>query len=93
MSSIQKALCKVGFQPTPPNREARRKFEQQQMTDALSTVIDEVVAPITKQRKITFTRAGAFVCARYEGRNTAVFVEYPEQAAKKLKFFDGGAKW
>ena len=52
---------------------------------------EQVEPPITKLRRVIFSKAGGFLKGRYEGRSTSVFGDSPLQISKRLKFFDGGA--
>lgn len=78
--SIAQQLSNVGYNVT-------RQTEK----PTLAQIVDAVMAPITRPRKIVISRAGDFVRARYEGRKTCVLALTAEQARKNLKMFDGGA--
>jgi len=80
MSTMQQALMEVGFQPRL--RTLRRAAERER----LETVVDEVIAPITKPRKIQVQRAGGHYKARWEGESACCFGSTPESATERLKY-------
>jgi hypothetical protein len=69
--------------------DLRRIQARDAVTASLENTFDGVVPTIRKQRKITTSKAGDSFRARYEGRKDCVFVDSPQQAAKRLKYWDG----
>jgi hypothetical protein len=57
-------------------------FEEQ-----LGNIVDEVIAPIVKLRKIQVQRAGSHYKARFDGEATFTFGATPEYAIKLLNFW------
>jgi len=55
--------------------------------ERLEGVVDEVIAPIIKLRKIQVQRAGGFYKARFDGEATCCFGDTPQLAIKRAKFF------
>jgi hypothetical protein len=70
--------------------DLRRIQARDEVTASLANSFDGMSASPIKQRRIILAKAGEFYRARYEGRQTNVFVYEPEHAVKKLRFFDGG---
>jgi hypothetical protein len=60
----------------------RLTFEEQ-----LGNIVDEVIAPTIKLRKIQMQKAGGFYKARFDGEATCCFGDTPQQATKRVKFF------
>lgn len=79
MSTLEQALQGVGYKQVTRTKPS------------LASIVDAVMTPITKARKIQVQKAGGFYRARYAGRPTSCFGYTPEAATKALKFFDGGA--
>jgi hypothetical protein len=78
----------MSFQPTPPNRAARRAVERQKLDDSLVLIANGVVNPITKERTIQVQRAGGYFKARFAGSAIFCFGVDPQQATKRVKYFD-----
>jgi hypothetical protein len=55
---------------------------------SLENVIDGLVKPLIKPRKVQVQRAGDFYKARYEGTKDATFGETPSKAAYNLRLWD-----
>ena len=73
MSVLQHALQQVGYKPT------RTKQKN------LANVIDEVLAPITKHRKVSVKKAGGVYRVRFEGRATNALGLTIVEAKKRLR--------
>jgi hypothetical protein len=86
MSTMQQAFQEVGYKPSGVRLRTLRKLAAKQQT--FERVIDEVFAPITRNRKVVITKAGGFVRARYEGRRTYVFGSDVRHATSRLKTWD-----
>jgi|SRR5580658_687835 hypothetical protein len=85
---VTKAVaCKPTIRPRDVRRAQERERECEQVTASLENFIDGVLAPLTKVRKISISKAGDYYKARYEGRATSVFVYEPKNAKKNLRFF------
>ena len=78
-SPIAQQLSSVGFKPT------------QTITPTIENVIDGLLEPVTRPRKVVITKAGGFVMAGYHGRKTFVISYDAADARKRLKTWDGGA--
>jgi hypothetical protein len=79
-------------QPTIRRRDVQRLQEREQVTASLEKFIDGVIEPLIKRpRKVIMHRAGGFILARYEGRQTFVFGVDEKEAMKRLKAWEGSA--
>ena len=86
MSTMQQAFQEVGYKPSSVRLRTLRKLAAKPQT--FEQVIDEVFAPITRNRKVVITKAGGFVRARYEGRRSFVFAATRQQAIRNLKYWE-----
>jgi hypothetical protein len=79
LNPIAQQLSSVGFKPTTT------------VKPTIEALVDGLLAPTIRIRKIIITKAGEFVRARYEGRKTFVFGFDVKTAVSRLKTWDGEA--
>jgi len=89
MSTMQECLEQVGYKPTGLRarllNNAKQKKETLRPVASLEALVDGVIDPITKPRKVYVQRAGSHYKARYEGEASCCLGETPQEASRRLK--------
>lgn len=76
MSALPNALQQVGYEPT---MRQRKNFAQ---------ILDEVIAPLTRYRKVNVRKTGGMYRVRFEGRATNALGSTIVEAKKRLRILD-----
>jgi len=91
MSTMQECLEQVGYKPTGLRarllNNAKQKKETPRPLASLEALVDGVIDPITKPRRVVVTEQGGYFRARHDGEAVSVFGTTQKEAINNLKFF------